>query len=371
MKIALLHYSYAPVIGGVETIVAEHARIFAAKGHEVRIICQRGSASDPRIRVEVLEAGDAGAAKLAPLLAEVDVLFVHNVLTMPFDPAWTAALWRLAVKLPAVRFIAWIHDLAACNPDYEVERGSLTAQACAAVEYVAISEFRRAQFEELTGAGCRVIPNGIDPARLLELSENVTALAQRHGLLTREFVLLHPARLLRRKNIELSLRVTAELLAGGHDCCLLVTGPPDSHQSASAAYALSLRELRQELGLEHDALFLHDHFAVTERDLSSLFVVADALFFPSRQEGFGLPILEAALHRLPIFCANIEPTSSLVGGALHPFLSSSHPSIIAARIAETLQFSHEFRARKSAVRDHSWSAIFDKFLAPLLAEDAS
>ncbi len=367
MKIAIVHYSAPPVIGGVETIVAEHARLFAEHGHEVRILCQRGAGGNPRVRVEVV----ADAETLSSRLAEMDVVFLHNVLTMPFDAAWTAALWEFAERHPAVRCIAWIHDLAARNPDYTVAPADLIALACPHFEYVAISEHRRRQFETLTGTTATVIPNAIDPARSLGLSGNITSIAEPHRLLARDIVLLHPARLLQRKNVELSLRVLAALRSRGCDACLLVTGPPDSHHPASAAYAEELRALRDDLALAADAIFLHDFFAVFEADMRGLFAISDALFFPSKQEGFGLPILEAALHRLPIFCANIEPLTSLAGGAAHSFPLDAEPSEIAAQIADTLALSPEWRARKAVTRDSSWSAIYDKFLAPLLTPTAS
>src|ERR1700743_2355595 len=81
VKIALVHYTYTPVIGGVEIIMAEHARLFATHGHEVTVFCDQGSSDDPRIRVELLpDAKDAGelTRALEPELAKQDVVFVHN-----------------------------------------------------------------------------------------------------------------------------------------------------------------------------------------------------------------------------------------------------------------------------------------------------
>src|SRR5204863_6959409 len=140
---------------------------------------------------------------------------------------------------------------------------------------------RRRQFAELTGGKCTVIPNGVDPARLLGLTESITELAEAYDLTGREIVLLHPTRLLKRKNVELGLRVTAALKSAGRTCAYLITGAPDAQNPASQAYAEQLEALRIELGLEDDALFLQAEAPIPERDLASLFVLADALFFPS------------------------------------------------------------------------------------------
>lgn len=114
------------------------------------------------------------AVGLEGWLAGQDVVFLHNVTTMPFDRVLTAALARAAERLAGVRFVAWIHDLAAGNPDYEIAANDeLLARAHPRYEYVAVSELRRRQWEALTGARSRVIPNGVDPSRVLGLTERV------------------------------------------------------------------------------------------------------------------------------------------------------------------------------------------------------
>jgi hypothetical protein len=43
-SIALLHYSVPPVVGGVESVLAQHARLIAGAGHAVRALAGRGAA---------------------------------------------------------------------------------------------------------------------------------------------------------------------------------------------------------------------------------------------------------------------------------------------------------------------------------------
>lgn len=376
MKIALIHYTYAPVIGGVEIVMAEHARLFAEHGHEVTVICDQGRSEDARIRVELLpDAADAGelARALEPRLEKMNVIFIHNVATMPFHMGLTEALWNLAKRLTDVRFIAWVHDLVACNPDYELP--SLTEWPWIALtrahqhyRYIAVSALRRAQFMELTKGDCAVIPNGLNPARLLGLTEPIAELVREHDLAAREIVLLHPTRLLKRKNVELGLRVAAALKGAGRSCAYIVTGAPDAQNPASREYAEELQRLRVELGLENDALFLHEDMPIEGADLASLFMLADALFFPSRQEGFGLPVLEAALHRLPAFCSAIEPLETLLKHGVTLFALDAEPAQIALMIAARLGTSEAWQARQQVRHHYAWPAIYRNYLAPLLAE---
>jgi glycosyltransferase involved in cell wall biosynthesis len=182
-------------------------------------------------------------------------------------------------------------------------------------------------------------------------------------------VLLHPARLVRRKRVEVSLRVVAALKETGRTAALLVTGPPDLHNAQSVAYAAELHAMRDELGLQEHALFLHPDVAVTRDDLPSLYQVADALLFPSRDEGFGLPLLEAALHRMPLFCTDVPPLNSAAPPLRHLFAPAVAPRELADMIAREIDASSVAQARKVVARDFAWESIYRKFLAPLLGED--
>ncbi len=362
MKIALVHYAYAPVIGGVERVIEEHARLFASHGHEVTVFCQRGESDDARVKME--RVADAG--KLQAALAAQDVVFVHNVMTMPFDLVLADALARIAEALPRVRFFAWIHDIAAVNPEYfaspELAPRALRS-ASPRWEYVAVSALRAAQWRALTGAECRVVPNGIEPARVLGLPPNVAWLAEEFSLLDGRLVLLHPARLLRRKNIEFSLGIVAALKAHT-PVALLVTGAEDPHNPASRDYAAWLRGESARLGVDDEAIFVGEHFPIGDAELAALYRLADGLLFPSRSEGFGLPLLEAALHRLPIFCNDIEPLRSIAPrGAV--FISDDAVAA-GAIIHRSLGCEPATLAKQRTAAHFGWHSIYTGHLAPLL-----
>ena len=364
MNIALLHYTAAPIIGGVERVMEEHARLFTEHGHRATVLAHRGGAQDA-VRLPDENSADAQAAELRPVLAAQDIVFLHNVLTMPFHPALTEALWCMIDELPRVRFIAWVHDVAACNPDY-APVAPIFAKAHPRCEYVAVSPLRARQFTEVTNTPaerCAVIPNGIDPARVLGLSENLATFARQHDLLDGRMVLLHPTRLVRRKNVELSIAVAREFARRGTPATVLVTAADDPHNPTSRALG---ERLRGECAPESGVIFASDHFAIGDAELASLCRLADALLFPSRSEGFGLPLLEAALHRLPVFCSDIEPLRNLLHeGAFH-FSPDAEPAHIASLIGETLAASPAFRERRRVLREYGWDVIYRRHLAALL-----
>jgi glycosyltransferase involved in cell wall biosynthesis len=389
MRLALLHYTCPPVIGGVERILADHARLFTDAGHQVTVIAGEGSpawTADRNIEVLILPeirraasgiAPPSLEAVLSPILLRHDVVFLHNVLTMPFHPSLTTALWQWAGSPdPRPRLIAWVHDVAATNPEYRPVP-ELLRRAHPSIEYVAVSRHRKKELcasTSLEPERCRVIPNGIDGLERLQLTQNCRALAEKHRLLERECVLLHPTRLLRRKNVETSLRVLAELVetsqSKGNSLgpLLLITGAPDPHHPASAAYATELRALGASLGIEDHVCWVGDQFHPTDADMDGLYSLSDALFYPSHQEGFGLPVLEAALHRLSVFCSEREPLTSLLPAENVTFFPADQtPAEIAATVRRQFEVSGTIRNRKAVVRSYGWPAVYQNYLAPLLA----
>ena len=396
MEVVLIHYSYPPVIGGVESILRQHAAQFVRDGHSVVVLAGSGE-SDAHARVEIvpelaathplraamdceLAAGAPGPAfaelqrRLATFftvrLAEVAVVIVHNVLTMPFHLAATAALWAWAESRPRARIVNWIHDLAAANPDHRFPAGemfpwNLLRRPAAGVRNVAVSELRRRQFETLTGnPGCTVVPNGIHPVETLALTSPVALLARRAGWPDRWPVLFHPTRLLRRKNVEFGLAVAAALLKLGEHPFYVVTGASNPHQASSREYAESLRRLVRELGLEQAVVFAHDDFVVSDADVASMYRWADAVFFPSRQEGFGLPLVEAAVHRVPVFAPRIEPLTDLAGA--HWFEAEASAADVATFVRDTLRGDVAGRVRREALARFGWNTLHPRFLVPLL-----
>jgi len=363
VKVALLHYSVPPIVGGVESIVAAQARVLTAAGCQVKTIARRGGAD------VILGAADLKKSLRAGVRG-CDVVIVHNVLGMPFDLALTDMLWELAGDMPQIHWVAWVHDLAACNPDYDYAwhqaPWSRLTKASPNFSYVAVSEHRARQFSTLTGSEARVIPNGVDPIAVLGLTSGVAKLVETHRLLSREIVLFHPTRLLRRKNVEYGLQVLAELRKRGRDAVALITAAADPHQARSQDYHAALLQTRERLGLQDTAIFIGDYFAVADADVASLYQVADALFFPSRQEGFGLPIVEAAIHRLPIFCTDVQPMNSLLSHGLYVFDPDSEPGETARLVERMLDRTPAQRARREALRRYAWPVVWQEHLAPLL-----
>lgn len=402
MRITLLHYAAPPVVGGVENVLAAQANVLADHDHQVRVLAARGAAWRDDIPVQILpladsthplvlqvkESLDAGTVpasfgalqaqleeELRAALAGCDVLIAHNVASLVKNLALTAALHALTQRPGAPALILWHHDLAWTTPRYRAELHdgepwSLLRQDWPWAAQVVVSQLRRSELAGLLGVPperIAVVPNGVEIGAFFKLEPATVALVERHRLLDSGPLLLLSVRLTPRKNIELALRTLARLRTVLPGARLLVTGPLGPHNPANAAYLARLRTLRAELGLEESAIFLAEEIAgfVPDAVVADLYRLADALFFPSREEGFGIPMLEAALCRLPIFCSDIAPLRELGGDDVAYFSPDAEPDDVANLIAARLQASPEARFLIRA-RTFTWQRIYADFLAPLL-----
>jgi glycosyltransferase involved in cell wall biosynthesis len=187
--------------------------------------------------------------------------------------------------------------------------------------------------------------------------------------------MLLPARLTRRKNVELALQATAALAPALARPVLLVTGPLGPHNPANAGYLAELQRLRHSLGLAKEphepgpaAWFLAElnGGSLSEAVVSDLYRLADLLLFPSWEEGFGIPLLEAGLAGIPVFCADIAPLREIGRAEATYFAPDEAPGNVAALIAAALGSSPVYRLRRRVRRDYTWEGVYRRQIAPLL-----
>jgi mannosylglucosylglycerate synthase len=404
MRIALLHYSAPPVVGGVESILGQHARLMADAGHQVRILAARGEQTDPRIPFLCLPLADSRHPDILEVKAELDrgrsparfqglvealttslqealedaeILIAHNVCSLNKNLALTAALHNLA-REDRLRMILWHHDLAWTTPRYrdELHDGypwDLLRQAWPGVKQVTVSEMRQRELAELFRIDpdtIEVVPNGIDIARFHKLEEQTRQFVEQLDLLSASPLLLLPVRITPRKNIELAIRLCAALRHAFPASRLVVTGPLGPHNPANADYFGRLIALRKELGLERAVHFLAELTSeyISDVVISDFYHLADALFMPSREEGFGIPILEAGLAGLPIFCSDIPPLQSLARSYAVYFSPEADPQELAGIFADSLGSNSVFQMRARVRDEFTWERIYARTIAPLLRE---
>jgi len=393
-RVIFVHYTAPSILGGVERIMAVHARALRDAGDDVAIVAGRGSARPLRLvriaeldsrhpavlrdfaalaRGEVTAAHDRLVAtltrKLRSHVARADRVVVHNAFTLHKNAALTEALAALAAERPG-RFIAWTHDLAWTDAQYadQLHPGrpwSLFKTALPGVRYVAVSEKVRDELATLTGmarADVAVAPNGVDPAALLGLSKASVTLAERLGLFDADPLLLLPVRMTRRKRIEVAIDAVARLRRTFPHATLVVTGGPGAHNPANAIYA---RELAARAGA--GGQLLHEqNVRVSDRVLSDLYALSDALVLPSATEGFGIPVLEAGWHRLPIVCSDIPALRAVASDDATYVPADADGETLARAISTRLDSDPVARLHRRS-RALAWPRVLAEQVLPAIA----
>ncbi len=270
MKIAILHYTSPPIVGGVESVLAHHARLMTKAGHAVTILAGRGKSfrrahpgtcpaapgfappgSDegkerPRYRwlhpaFETL--CDQIKAELLSELKGFDILIAHNVASLHKNLPLTAAL-NQAYQTPGFpHLILWHHDLAWTTRRYRREMHDgypwdLLRSKWKGATHVTISKLRRRELSDLLDIppeSIRVIPNGVDLNTFFKLEPQTVHLVEQLNLSQADPLFLLPVRLTPRKNIELALRVLEKIRIEFPNAMLLVTGPEGAAQSCQCS----------------------------------------------------------------------------------------------------------------------------------------
>ncbi len=420
MNIVLIHYSAPPVVGGVETILARQAQVLAQAGHRVRILAGRGETWDALIPVQklplidsrhplILKARASLEEGVVPedfpkLVAQIekellrwldgaDVVICHNVASVHRNLALTQALYNISQANnpeiseagqgnPPPRFILWHHDLSCASPraQKDLHPGlpwDLLRQHWNGVHQVVVSKARQSELSRAIGLPedhIQVISAGLTLTDFLGLKRHTLPILENLHLALAEPLLLTPVRVARRKNLEQAISTLATLRKTFPNAMLVITGPArGANQTSNDAYLKTLIRLREKLNLDGSVHILAERYpdGLPEDSLADLYRLADALLLTSREEGFGIPVLEAGLSRLPIFCTNLPSLRELAGEEATYFSPHDSPERVAARIAAHLQNDPAYRMRARVRQHHTWDAVYHLQIEPLLENRAA
>ena len=409
-RLAVLHYTAPPVIGGVEAVISAHVQVIQEFNYPVTVIAGRGEASAlPEgvefIRYSELDTQSAALEKLnsklsagvlpeefntlvdqitgglAPILDLFDTLIVHNLFTKHFNLPATVSLNRLLDRKVIKRCIAWCHDFTWTSPrsGHKVHPGypwDLLREKRPEVTYVVVSEERCRELAELYNCPedeIQVVYNGVDPGRILGLSKTGQDLVARLGVLDADIALLMPVRVTKAKNIELALKVVAALKEKGIRPKLVLTGPPDPHESRSIEYFHTLKDLRDELDIVEEMRFVFEcgpdpekPYTIGLEVVGDLFRVCDVMFMPSHTEGFGMPVVEAGLAGLLVVSTPVPAAVEIGREDVRIFDAETDPGQLAEELIAWIDSNPLLCFRRRVRQNYTWQEIFRKEIEPML-----
>jgi glycosyltransferase involved in cell wall biosynthesis len=187
-------------------------------------------------------------------------------------------------------------------------RASIPVSVRRARRILTLTEYTRATLVDELGADparIEVIPAGIARPTTEQLAaEAATGVRSRYGIGERPFF-LYPAITYPHKN-HLFLLEAFRRVARRHPDSLLVLTGGSAQDEAAVAGAV------RALGLEHHVV---RPGRIPRLELDALYQEATALVFPSRFEGFGMPVLEAMSRGCPTVLADATSLPEVGGDA--------------------------------------------------------
>ena len=168
--------------------------------------------------------------------------------------------------------------------------------------------------------------SGIDAAKIIPIYEapkklpfhtsaSNNPLDTEYDFLWKTQYILHVGTFEKRKNLPLLIRAFQRLKENGHDqlkLVLLGQSSPKQNMDDSA----NIKKLISALGLGK-AVLMPGY--VEDTLLAKFYSHATIFAFPSRNEGFGIPVLEAFGYRLPVIIANNSCLPEIAGEAALTF----------------------------------------------------
>jgi glycosyltransferase involved in cell wall biosynthesis len=306
-----------------------------------------------------------------------DVFFTRRILRNEIAPGmlrwlWSMIHWADVVHLTGVYSFPTIPTLLACRllkkPLVWSPRGAIQAaeewkgakkrkskkvweKICVAVMpercilHVTSEKERKTSLERLPNAVASTIPNGTD------IPESLPARRWRpDGVLRLVFL----GRLDPQKGIENLLEALS--LIGNHDVRLDIYGAGDS------SYSKRLASLVNDLNLGDRVRF---HGRVEAEEKTKVFLAADLCVVPSHVENFGMVVIEALAHGVPVIASKGTPWATLVSKQCGLWVENSPESLAqAVQSARGMNLCDMgIRGREWVCAEMSWKGIANDMLA--------
>jgi glycosyltransferase involved in cell wall biosynthesis len=333
-----IHWTFPPTTGGVESYLLDVARLQARDGWRVTVLTgEDAPLTDPSYEVvstEMLDINRAraafvsGAASAAAPLAElvlglvssrdVSVIHGHNLHHFSPTPALAVDEVRNAARIPTHHtFHETWPDVLTAQPIYRGWEGNY-----------AISNFVGAGCETLIGYRPEVLRLGVDTERFTMFSPPFKD--------RQAFRILHPARLLPWKGVDVSIEALRLLRDWDFDARLILTDTQRiaDWDEALPSYRRRLLALVRDNHLTPHVAFVSAPYA----QMASLYNAVDVVLYPTiKDEPFGLVPLEAMACGRPVVASTsggiVESVENGVTGWL---VAPSDPEALARKIADLL-----------------------------------
>jgi glycosyltransferase-like protein len=287
-----------------------------------------------RCRSVVVPAGDAPADVEALIRQRVDELATgcrasaarHDVLHAEDCLAANAIL---ALRPPAAVAVRTVHHVERFESPFLAD-----CQRRSVLEVDAVFSVSRATQREVEreyGRSSARVHNGVDVARFAGPPPRGREwLRQRFGVSPEHTIVLSVGGVEPRKNTRTALAAAARVFAARRDASWIIAGGETiwDHSAYAEAFAGDVDGLAPDV-----ARRVVRAGPLSEDDLTALYRLADVLLCPSKLEGFGLCVLEAAAAGAAVIVPGGEPFTEFLDDASAAFVDAASTDSVAVALA--------------------------------------
>jgi len=343
MRVLFIARNYPPYVGGAERLNYELAQNLQ-KFVDVDVLPNRFGKYSPLFHVYSL-------FKILLSKDRFDIVLLSDAYLAPIIP-----IIKKIIKKPVVIKVHGL-DITASNRVYQffVPKFVNMADRIVCISGATKEEcIKRGVFPDK----CRVILIGIDKERQKTYSDSKNLQLN----VTHKSVLLSVGRLVRRKGIHWFVEnVIPKLVEKDKDFIYLIAG--------DGPYRKVIENIISEKELEKYVRILGK---VSDEDLELLYNIADIFIMPNipvegDMEGFGIVILEASSHGVPVIASNLEGIrDAVVNGKTGILVEPLNPDMFAREILKMIEAVRENRKIKKKIRRmvlkrYGWSKISQKY----------
>lgn len=378
MRIAMLSWEslYSPCVGGVGRHASELAAALHRNGHDVHVFTRLASGQRFHEIIDGVHYQRCPYLGLPDFVDDVNSMcraFVERVLvvedmTRPFDVVhahdWLAANAMIWIKQGRARpgvFTVHSTEYARCGnafPPGRSERIRMQERAGTywADRVICVSNAVRSEIAwmyEVPEWKMNVIPNGVARARF-ERSVDTASVRAQHHIGPDDPVVVFSGRLEWQKGPDLLMEAMPAVLRAHPNARLLYVG--------DGSMRPGIENRARHLGLAPAVRFLGRR---DEADIAALYQISDVVCVPSRNEPFGIVILEAWSAGKPVIVTDHGGASEVVRHEHSGLHVSPTPDSIAWGIASILAAPERARrmganGREESATHYSWRAIADE-----------
>lgn len=406
-KIALIHYTYPPVIGGVEKVVFDHAQLFAKYGYDVTIFAGEGHSDNSKVKLkkipefrslrvihpalyekilnenkfpdEFVHFSDKILEKLEKEFKNIDVFIIHNILTLTLNLCLNRALSEYIKKNPNKKFISWTHDVV-LSPERKKKDfinqdiSKFVYQPILGVKYVGISNFLKETLENEIGFSTKlmtIVSNGVDFNSFLELHPITQKIIKKYNIFDHDYLIFNSGKVLKYKNVDITINIIDELKKQNKNPLMIISAKGSPHNIKNN-YIQEIKTMIKQLSLEKNIIFIEDEIEDKSNGdsfeiVKDFYRLSDIVINLSSFENFGLPLIEAGINKTPLIVNDLNVFKEIDNVNIHFVdIDNESPEQIASKIRLIIEGNQQIGFFKKIKKNFNLENIFINKIIPLL-----